>query len=131
MEEATAEEPKTPTATPKRNNPVREARGRSASTPRRKGEKDAKKTPVRKSRDRSKSLGPGTSTRRLKHDKTPRRTSSEKKKRSVRDNPDEAKEIITQLFKMTSSKLIVPTSRNKEMERENMGSRGQEENRSK
>ena len=51
MEEATAEEPKTPRATPKRNNPVREARGRSASTPRRRGEKDGKKTPIKKWRD--------------------------------------------------------------------------------
>ena len=80
--------------------PARGTRGRSGATARNGGAKSEEKTPARKVRERSKSLGPGTMTQRAKFDKTTATPSSEKRRRATPEKKT--------LFRMMANNLIVP-----------------------
>ena len=91
--------------------PMRRTRGRSATTPRNGGSKSEEKTPVRKQRGRSKSIGPGAMTRRSKFDKTNPTMSAATKRKATTEKPQ---------FRMTDNNLAVPAWKGTEKAKQSM-----------
>lgn len=96
---STDDAPKLPDRDEPPKTPTRRTQPRPRTKQKNGGTKSDVKTPVRKSRERPKLLGPGTMARRSNFDKLPL-SSSPEKRRAISGN--------RQAFRMTANRLAVP-----------------------